>query len=387
MVDFDYAAIQRAAEEQILAALRDVREKYPDEHIYAAIYGLFYLDGDNAYWPQLRIATEESLDIVDPEYRQESRWCWNDYYGDGEFLPHHYEPTDALESLSQQWADATVHLSDEDDPQWDKEAAKYLGIFPAALKAAKVRAFEEGLVEEGFIVLANDDDGELIRQSLTREELRACFPEIAAMQEEEERVATLPQSQRLPLLVDYAISDQYDQAIGSERAEEMLWEDPDDSPVIAALLVEVLNGQRTGEKDRALRLAAYNRYSMPELVAALSECAANKSAKDYERNWAANALANLGHMDIVAQGYGSLPDSVIQKILYPYTAFREYGHRAPLDFRPLEQLLEDYPHVEQVLLKANYSEGRALPDEHAEAQRGLKSQWAVIRKIAEEMLR
>lgn len=156
--------------------LRRVRAEYPQEHIYAGMFFLFYGDGERLYWPCVAIGTEESLAEAQGSYLARG--------GEGDpaalrfsaaDLPHVAEPTAEEAELA---AKASREASVLADDAWGKYYDRFVAVFPKAAREAKRRAVAEGLIDEDCVVLALDEDLELLRASLAREELARHFPEL-----------------------------------------------------------------------------------------------------------------------------------------------------------------------------------------------------------------
>lgn len=157
--------------------LRRVRAEYPQEHIYAGMFFLFYGDGERLYWPCVAVGTEESLAKVQEQYLARG--------GDGDpatlrfsaaDLPHMAEPDEKEAGLAVEASNEAAALGDED--AWGEYYDRFVAVFPEAARAARRRAVAEGLIDEECVLLALDEDLELLRASLTREQLASHFPEL-----------------------------------------------------------------------------------------------------------------------------------------------------------------------------------------------------------------
>ncbi len=171
-----WKAVERAAADQMVAAVRVVREQHPGEKIYGAMFHEFYGDGSVMYWPMVTVGTEESLRAVIQKYPEDDldeflgslRWSGAD-------LPHGFDPSDDVQAI----ADA-VHTAASPSGLFEERVHAYnrfLRCFPHAAKAARKTLIAAGDVEKDFVAIAADESGELIPLSLTKSQLRRHFPE------------------------------------------------------------------------------------------------------------------------------------------------------------------------------------------------------------------
>ncbi|MGW4918200.1 hypothetical protein ACWEPO_18090 [Streptomyces albidoflavus] len=131
------------------------------------------------------------------------------------------------------------------------------------------------------------------------------------------------------------------------------------------------------------KLLAELRVSTEAVTGTLARVATDRRADGADRAWAARALSRLGRTDLLLALADRLPEEVTaQGLAAPYTAFRDVGAHAPLDYRPLEQALDTRPGLHAAVLDA-FRPGRSLcetgPAEADAALDGLNSRWPAVR--------
>lgn len=379
----EWESVEQAAVEQVLREVRRVRAEHPDERIYAAMFHAFYGDGTYTVWPSLSVGTEESL------RRVEARYVEGGYSGDlaslrfsGADLPYMTDPAEAEEVLADEVNQYGLSLGDFE--AWSGVYQQFLEVFPRAARKARKAAIDEGLVGEEFIVVALDEAMELVPACLTREQSERHFPELVAGQREEQRILTLPEAERVQALLDISFRRIEGSPLWSERTDPLLFRE---GAAAVPGLVAVLEGRAEGEPWTAARLAAGVNHATPELIAALERVLDDEQGEEATKGWAASALCALGRMELLEQRIGSLPEVTIsQGLSHPFGPFRDKGNHGPLDYRPLEAVLEAHPEFDEKLL--NHSGGTCEIDEAevAEAERGTASKWKFIRDHAENVL-
>lgn len=179
MARFDWAAVERAAVEHVVSAVRSVRESFPDEHIYGVMFHEFYGDGTSLSWPLVTVGTEESLVAALPdddnepaaEARAGLRWSGAD-------LEHTFDPGPAQQDWGQRCQRFAAQTTTDAD--WERIYDRFLRCFPAAAKRAGRQLIGAGVVTPQFVVVAADEVGELIVRSLTRKQLGTHFPQYAS---------------------------------------------------------------------------------------------------------------------------------------------------------------------------------------------------------------
>ncbi len=404
MAKVEWESVERAAVEQVLREVRRVRAEQPDERIYAAMFHVFYGDGEDIYWPCLSVGTEESLKTVEARYlERDPDDDVSSLRFSGADLPYMVEATEAEMAVAEGVNEYGLSLGGED--AWDEVYDQFLEVFPRAARKARKAAIDEGLVGEEFIVVARKarkaaiDDGlvgeefivvaldeamELVPACLTREQLERHFPELVAGQREEQRILTLPEAERVQALLDISFRRIEGSPLWSERTDPLLFRE---GAAAVPGLVAVLEGRAEGEPWTAARLAAGVNHATPELIAALERVLDDEQGEEATKGWAASALCALGRMELLEQRIGSLPEVTIsQGLSHPFGPFRDKGNHGPLDYRPLEAVLEAHPEFDEKLL--NHSGGTCEIDEAevAEAERGTASKWKFIRDHAEDVL-
>ncbi|RRD06264.1 DUF4303 domain-containing protein [Arachnia propionica] len=383
MAKVDLGSVEQAAVEQVLREVRRVRAEHPDERIYAAMFHVFYGDGEDIYWPCLSVGTEESLKTVEARYlERDPDDDVSSLRFSGADLPYMVEATEAEMAVAEGVNEYGLSLGGED--AWDEVYQQFLEVFPRAARKARKAAIDEGLVGEEFIVVALDEAMELVPACLTREQLERHFPELVAGQREEQRILALPEAERVQALLDISFRRIEGSPLWWERTDPLLFRE---GAAAVPGLVAVLEGRAEGERWTAARLAAGVNHATPELIAALERVLDDEQGEEATKGWAASALCALGRMELLAGRIGSLPEAtIIQGLSHPFGPFRDQGNHAPLDYRPLEAVLEVHPEFDEKLL--NHSGGTCEIDEAevAEAERGTASKWKFIRDHAEDVL-
>lgn len=384
---FDWKALEDVAVGQVVNAVRNIRQTCPDETVYGAMFHEFYGDGSVLYWPMVTVGTEEVLARVATDYGDESedlRWSGPDLsqYADD----HGFEPGDEQDQWATQCAEFAQDTAKGSFSAWEAVYERFLHCFPRAAKRARAQLLKEGLVDKHFIVVATDEAGELVPLSLTRAQLLRHFPMYDEAERDRARIAALPLTERIAEVVSQAVRaappgpllGEYD-ALARVLGEA----------AVPALL-DVVAGRSAGEAWQASMLLAEINHSSPDVISTLEATLCNAAASESERAWAASALARLERMDLIAAHLSELPSEVAARGLSaPYRSFRDRGKHRPLDYRPLEAVLAQYPDMAPAVAEA-LAPGCGFctleADEVVAAQQGLTSKWAFIREHARDVL-
>ncbi|MDH1010834.1 DUF4303 domain-containing protein [Pseudomonas nicosulfuronedens] len=384
---FDWKALEDVAVGQVVNAVRKIRQTCPDETVYGAMFHEFYGDGSVLYWPMVTVGTEEVLARVATDYGDESedlRWSGPDL---GQYADDHgFEPGDEQDQWATQCAEFAQATAKGSFSAWEAVYERFLHCFPRAAKRARAQLLKEGLVDKHFIVVATDEAGELVPLSLTRAQLLRHFPMYDEAERERARIAALPLTERIAEVVSQAVRaappgpllGEYD-ALARVLGEA----------AVPALL-DVVAGRSAGEAWQASMLLAEINHSSPDVISTLEATLCNAAASESERAWAASALARLERMDLIAAHLSELPSEVAARGLSaPYRSFRDRGKHRPLDYRPLEAVLAQYPDMAPAVAEA-LAPGCGFctleADEVEAAQQGLTSKWAFIREHARDVL-
>lgn len=384
---FDWKALEDVAVGQVVNAVRKIRQTCPDETVYGAMFHEFYGDGSVLYWPMVTVGTEEVLARVATDYGDESedlRWSGPDL---GQYADDHgFEPGDEQDQWATQCAEFAQATAKGSFSAWEAVYERFLHCFPRAAKRARAQLLKEGLVDKHFIVVATDEAGELVPLSLTRAQLLRHFPMYDEAERERARIAALPLTERIAEVVSQAVRaappgpllGEYD-ALARVLGEA----------AVPALL-DVVAGRSAGEAWQASMLLAEINHSSPDVISTLEATLCNAAASESERAWAASALARLERMDLIAAHLSELPSEVAARGLSaPYRSFRDRGKHRPLDYRPLEAVLAQYPDMAPAVAEA-LAPGCGFctleADEVKAAQQGLTSKWAFIREHARDVL-
>ena len=205
-MSYDWQKVEQLAFDYIIECVTQIHKKHPNERIYAAIFHCFYGDGEYIYFPPISIGTQELLQRVFDEYRQNPsfddesdeklknslRWSGADL---AEYMFDNGETFARCSELAQEVADFAKEYSgydfDEDcddeydDPkiqakfnEWQKVYDEFLACFPKACRRATQHLLKTKMVERDFIAIANDEEMTLIKPSLTDEQLKRHFPDL-----------------------------------------------------------------------------------------------------------------------------------------------------------------------------------------------------------------
>lgn len=369
----DWASVEAAVRDQIVAFVRRMRVEHPGDRIYGAAVHEFYAEaGGVIAWPMIGVASDESLataatDRLDADAL---RWSPADW-------PWQLDPGDAED----RWAERVeAAATSGDGERWHAVHHRFERTVAKACKAARRTLIDEEVVGREFVAVAMDEAWELIPLSLTRAQVRRHFPEIDEEQRELDRLAALPSEQRVIELIAIADSP-VPAAPGAERACAWLRElGPDAVPAILRHL------PAAREKWQWAKLLGELGAPTTEVVAELDAVAGNRRLREPDRAWAAAALARLGRMDLVTAQLDRLPRQVaVGGLTAPYTSFRDVGVHEPLDYGPLEAALAEHPGLhgavcDRLAPGSGYCTIDAGEAEGAFA--GLASPWAAVRRHA-----
>ncbi|MBB4863132.1 hypothetical protein HNP46_001979 [Pseudomonas nitritireducens] len=384
---FDWKALEDAAVEQVVNAVRRIRQSHPEETVYGAMLHEFYGDGSVLYWPMLTVATEQVLAQVAADYGDDGenlRWSGPDLSQCAE--DHGFEPGDEQDQWATQCAEFAQATAEGSFSAWEAVYERFLHCFPRAARRARAQLLREGLVDKHFIAVATDEAGDLVPLSLTRAQLLRHFPMYDEAERERARLAALPLAEQVAELVP--------QAVRAVPAGPLLGEY---DALVRALgeaavpaLLDVVAGRSPGEAWQASMLLAEINHSTDEVIATLESAMGDVAAGESERAWAASALARLGRMDLIAAHLGELPVEVAARGLSaPYRSFRDRGRHRTLDYRPLEDVLARHPQLAPAVAEA-LAPGCGFctlkADEVAAARQGLTSTWTFIREHARDVL-
>lgn len=384
---FDWKALEDAAVDHVVSAVRRIRETCPDEAIYGAMFHEFYGDCSVLYWPMLTVGTEQALARMAADYGDDGedlRWSGPDLSQYAE--DHGFEPGEAQDQWATQCGEFAHATAEGSFSAWEVVYERFLHCFPRAAKRARAQLLKDGLVDKHFIAVATDEAGDLIPLSLTRAQLLRHFPMYDEAERERARIAALPLAEQVAELVPHAVRaapagpllGEYDalvRALGE---------------VAVPVLLDVVAGRSAGDVWQACRLLAEINHSTPDVISALETTMGNAAGNESERAWAASALARLDRMDLIAAHLSELPADVAARgLTAPYRSFRDRGKHRPLDYRPLEAVLAQYPHIEPAVAEA-LAPGCGFctldASEVAAAREGLTSKWAFIREHARDVL-
>lgn len=197
-MNFDWQKVEQLAFEYVVDCVTQIHQKHPNEKIYGAMFHCFYGDGENIYFPPVSVGTEELLAKVVDNYKQNPshadetheqlskilRWSGADL---ADYMFDKSELFDKCGQLAEQVAQYAKETSgydfDDDDTEenfekWDEIYQTFENCFPKACKRATQYLLTTNMVEPDFIAVAIDENLELVRLSLTKEQLAKHFAKL-----------------------------------------------------------------------------------------------------------------------------------------------------------------------------------------------------------------
>ena len=157
-MDFDWHGLEVATRARITGFVRRMRAEHPDDRIYGAAVHEFYAEsGGWIACTLVGVASEESVPDA------ELRWSPADW-------PWQQNPTD----VDHEWSRRLTSAATEGD--WDAVHERYLSTVVAACRSARRELGED------VVVVAMDEEWELIPRCLTAEEVERHFPELTTEQ-------------------------------------------------------------------------------------------------------------------------------------------------------------------------------------------------------------
>ncbi|MGW3453828.1 DUF4303 domain-containing protein [Streptomyces albidoflavus] len=370
-MSFDWAGLEQAVQDQLTGFVRRMRAEHPDDRLYAAAVHAFHAEtGSVIAWPLVGVAGERAVASAAGDRCTPGglRWSPADW-------PWQLDPGPAEDA----WAARLEEAATADGGRrWEPVHARYLRTVVKACRAARRELLAEGTVGREFLVVAMDEARELVPRTLTPAQVRRHFPELDAKYRETARLAALPVGRRTRELIALVEAPPGSAAFGREQATALLRAVGADA---VPQVVERLAHARV--KWPWAKLLAELRVSTEAVTGTLARVAADRRADGADRAWAARALSRLGRTDLLLALADRLPEEVTaQGLAAPYTAFRDVGAHAPLDYRPLEQALDTRPGLHAAVLDA-FRPGRSLcetgPAEADTALDGLNSRWPAVR--------
>ena len=172
----DLVGVETAATRFLVAAVRDVREQHPDEHVYGAVFHGFYGDGSMVAWPCVSVGTDESLAAVVQHYATDLGLSdqSDDLRWSGADLPYLVEPGPVEEGWAARAQAAAAAAGWADG--WHRVYDEFLRAFPRAAVAAREELVGDQTVDENFIAIAFDEVGALVPLSVTEAEPPPTLP-------------------------------------------------------------------------------------------------------------------------------------------------------------------------------------------------------------------
>jgi hypothetical protein len=370
-VGFDWARFEDALVDGVVSAVRSAIASAPGERFYAAALGHIYSEtGGMISLPLLGIDTASALagrgDADDGLPWNPADW----EYVDDAWLPG---------GKGERWEHAlTAYACRGSTAEWNAAYGEYLATLVRVCLRSRATLREQ---QEDFLVVFIDEDRpeELIRATMTADEVQRNFPSFERHAAEVARVRALPPAEQAAYHVD--------QLGGSRTAEEAQSSLRALGEAAVPALLPLLALPRSAW--RAAKILADIGYADDVVIGALADALTRREGSD--QAWTARALSRLGWGHLVLAKAGDLPDDVVvSAIAAPYTGFRDHAARPlPLDYQPLADALEHRPQYASALtelLRPGSGECKIRPGEVDEALRGLTSPHVLIRSHAVRVL-
>jgi HEAT repeat protein len=382
-----WKALEPLIVEDALRALRELLADNPDDQFYVAAFHGVYRERDGTIsLPSLGANTVAARE--DEEEASGDFWDadWNPADWDHELVDFE---SDALNQAAGAADKAARQASRAGWLQAEKDCFDMLVSASQKVREALGDSPHASQLTPDFVVFVHDEAyaTDLARRCIGDKAFFRLFPDERKKDRERQRVAALPEAERIDFLVGRLHRN--DGAIGSEEATEQLC--AIGAPAVPALLARMDHGKSRSKHgwDGAMLLGRIG-AATPEVLDALKTQMAT-SREEPGRAWAARALAYLGQSDWLLaqleQAEGNETDAArmaIEGLCAPYSSFRD-PTPLPLDYRTLEALLEGPPATVGLVLDilrpgSGYCELRA--GEVDEALRGLASPHAFVRRHA-----
>ncbi|MBU4612363.1 DUF4303 domain-containing protein [Achromobacter sp. GG226] len=296
-------------------------------------------------------------------------WRWDDTLTDD----------DALQALNDALNKAAIATKTR--AQWQAVEQRFLQTVTAAARQVHERFARHPKVRDDFVVIFSDDDGgaELAGASMSPELFKHHFPEQAEAAALRTRLAGLPLAEQAAYYAGRLDSDD-SETIDGEEAER--WLIAHGEAAAPLMITRLADPEKAWDAALVLGLSG---CASDEVLAALRKAMLDTAYPEDARNWAASALGHLRDHDwLLSQADdAALLPFVIQGCTAPFSGFRDRAAQpAPLDYRPLERLLQSHPAALKPVgeaMKPGTGTCEITPGEVAEALRGLQSPHAPVR--------
>lgn len=174
----DWAGLETAVSDQLVGLVRQVRLARPTDRVYgAAVHELYAEQGGVIAWPLVGVGTEDALDALvatslaeegpgRAQSRDDLRWdtaAWTDQL----------DPGPAEHGWAAQVEAAAVA------GEWEEVHDRFRLALVRGCRRARAGMLAEGLVDDEVVVVAMDEEWELVPLSLSAEQVRRHFPEVA----------------------------------------------------------------------------------------------------------------------------------------------------------------------------------------------------------------
>ncbi|MBG6133955.1 DUF4303 domain-containing protein [Longispora fulva] len=327
MTAFDWGGFEDAVTERIIGAARDLLTEAAGQTPYALALSEFYAETAGViYLPLLALATEESVSDHD------SRFSPPDWV--------HVADEWAATAPVSDWARRLIEAVDGlPRARWQESHGRYEQAMLDAIARVKKALVDDGLLASSVVCYLADEEGRLLRRSVTDAELAEHFPYYAEAEAAEAELLQLPAAARATRLAA-AVGlipgpAQEPGPLSSERATQLLLR------LGADAVPAVIDGlAHAGTRWKAAKLLADLHLPTPDVLTALR---AHLRCDDDEanRNWVAIALARLGTGHMLLDRTDLPANTVASGIAGPYRSFRDHAiAHLPLDYGLLSAALD-----------------------------------------------
>ncbi|MGY0234448.1 DUF4303 domain-containing protein [Longispora urticae] len=326
MTGFDWGGFEDAVTERIIGAARDLLTGAAGQTPYALALSEFYAETAGViYLPVLALATEES--VSDPDCRfSPPDWV---------HVAHEWAATPPVGDWARRLVGAVEGLP---RARWQDAHGRYEQSMLDAMARAKRSLVDDGLLAPSVVCYLDDEEGLLLRRSVTDAELVEHFPYYSEAETAEAELLRLPVDARIARLaaaVGLVPGPAREPGpLSSERATRLLL------GLGADAVPAVIDGlAHPGTRWKAAKLLADLHLPTPEVLTAL-RAHLRRDDDEANRNWVAVALARLGTGHTLLDR-GDLPaGTVASGVAGPYRSFRDHAvAHLPLDYGLLDAAL------------------------------------------------
>jgi hypothetical protein len=316
---FDWKKYEAELIKCLEKSIRGVMTEFSDEHFYSAAFHSFYREyGDRIALPCLAVNTEEEIDDECETQWSSPDWYWDDLEYESELLSGQHERLNEF-------------ARSVDDGHWEQIHTQWMDALVRVAKqvTARLKKQKQATNDFGFFLFDEESDeaDDLLRRCMTPAKFKRLFPQRLEAVERKQAEEKLPASEKLAV---------YAADLSEENCLKLLAQGKKAIPV----LIKVLDGKHGWHAARLLGLLGIRDK---QAIDALRQCVTS-TAKSSRIGHASYSLALLGDIDFLLKlaKKAKTRKIAIDAIKRLYSDFLT-GNSAvpvPLDYRPLERLLE-----------------------------------------------